>query len=232
MRNTELSILMVLALSLGLLAKAPAKNKITVAGKLGRVMAIGAESTGWAIQLDSPITIDGKQLESIEVQSRKTKRLQALLDKRVQASGTLSPSHGVERGERWVLVVSSIGELPAATQASSFNLQGSEWRLEDLAGTSVIDNAEATLTFPEAGRVAGRGSCNRFFGTAEVSGDLLKLGPLGSTRMSCPEAVINQETKYLQALQAAERFEWKDPYLVIYCKGSEKPLRFTRISTH
>jgi heat shock protein HslJ len=47
--------------------------------------------------------------------------------------------------------------------------------------------------------------------------------------MACPEAVMNQETKYLDALQAAERFEWKAPYLLIYCKGFEKPLRFTRM---
>ncbi len=42
---------------------------------------------------------------------------------------------------------------------------------------------------------------------------------------------MNQESKYLEALQAAERFEWKDPYLLIYCKGFEKPLRFTRMAT-
>jgi len=48
--------------------------------------------------------------------------------------------------------------------------------------------------------------------------------------MSCPEALMNQEKEYLQALQAAERFDWKDHYLLIYCKGFEKPLRFTRMS--
>jgi heat shock protein HslJ len=46
----------------------------------------------------------------------------------------------------------------------------------------------------------------------------------------CPEAVMNQETKYMNALQTAEHFEWKDPYLLIYCKGFEKPLRFTRMT--
>jgi heat shock protein HslJ len=50
------------------------------------------------------------------------------------------------------------------------------------------------------------------------------------SRMMRPEAVMNQEMKYLNALQAAERFEWNDPYLLIYCKGFEKPLRFTRMT--
>jgi len=71
----------------------------------------------------------------------------------------------------------------------------------------VIDNVQATLAFPEAGKVSGNGSCNRFFGPAEINGNAVKLGPLGSTRKACPEAVMNQETKYLNALQAADRFE-------------------------
>jgi heat shock protein HslJ len=92
-----------------------------------------------------------------------------------------------------------------------------------------MDGVQATLTFPEVGKIAGNGSCNRFFGPGEISGATIKLGPLASTRMACPEAVMNQEMKYLAALQAAERFEWKDPYLLIYCKSFGKPLRFTRL---
>ena len=41
--------------------------------------------------------------------------------------------------------------------------------------------------------------------------------------MACPEAVVSQEKKYLKALQAANCFEWKDPYLLLYCKGFDKP---------
>jgi heat shock protein HslJ len=120
---------------------------------------------------------------------------------------------------------------PPVVPAGSFSLSGSEWLLEDLAGSGVIDQIQATLSFPEAGKVAGNASCNRFFGPAEISGKNIKLGPLGSTRMACPEAVMNQETKYLNALQAAERYEWKDPYLLIYSAGFNKPLRFTRLES-
>jgi heat shock protein HslJ len=112
-----------------------------------------------------------------------------------------------------------------------FSLSGSEWVLEDLGGHGVIDRVQATLSFPETGKVGGNSSCNRFFGPLEMSGDHIKIGPLGSTRMACPEAVMKQETKYLAALQAANHFEWKDPYLLVYSKGWEKPLRFTRLAT-
>jgi hypothetical protein len=36
-------------------------QKLTVTGKLVRVMAIGAESTGWSIELESTITVDNKK---------------------------------------------------------------------------------------------------------------------------------------------------------------------------
>jgi heat shock protein HslJ len=207
---------------------------MTVTGTLTRVMAIGGESTGWTIQLDSAVAVDGKQVHSIEVDSRKTRRLEKLENKHVEATGLLSHRHGVETGERIVLVLSSIKEAQAAgpvpAKTKSLSLTGSEWLLEDLGGLGVIDNIQATLTFPEARKVAGNGSCNRFFGPADVSGDAIKLGPLASSRMMCPEAVMNQEMKYMNALQTAEHFEWKDPYLLIYCKGFEKPLRFTRMT--
>jgi heat shock protein HslJ len=230
----QLCAWLILAVFGGHLQAQTPERQTTVTGKLGRVMAIGGESTGWAIQLDSETTIGGKRVDSIEVDYANTERLQKLADKHVKATGTLSHRHGVEAGERLVLVVSSMKEVKATTQPKSaksaaFDLTGTEWLLEDLGGAGVMDNIQATLTFPEAGKIAGNGSCNRFFGPAKISGSAIKLGPLGSTRMACPEAVMNQETKYLDALKAAERFERKEPYLLIYCKGLEKPLRFTKM---
>jgi heat shock protein HslJ len=233
MRIARIGIGLILVLfCICMYAEMPAQ-KISVTGKLTRAMAIGGESTGWAIQL-AETTIQEKPVNSIEVDYPNTGKLEKLANSHLKATGVISHRQGVEKGERTVLAVSSIREVKAATQPVTaktvpFSLSDSEWLLEDLGGSGVIDNIQATLTFPEAGKVAGKGSCNRFFGPAEISGDAIKFGPLGSTRMACPEAVMNQETKYLNVLQAAERFEWKDPYLLIHCKGFEKPLRFTRL---
>jgi heat shock protein HslJ len=197
-----------------------AEQNRTVTGRLTRVMAVGGESTGWAIELASAISIDGKPVHSIEVSSSEIKKFKTLENKYVEAAGAVSNWHGVERGDRAILAVSSIREV---------SLTGSEWLLEDLAGAGAIDNVQATLTFPEANRVAGKASCNRFFGPAKIDGNAIQLGPFGATRMACPEAVMNQEARYLNALQAAQRFEWKDPYLLLHSKGVENPLRFTRL---
>lgn len=105
---------------------------------------------------------------------------------------------------------------------------GTAWLLEDLGGAGVLDRVEATLEFIESGKVAGRASCNRFFGSVEIDGDVLTFSPLGSTRMACAEAVAMQETKYLKALEAAERFVIDGSVLMIYSRELDAPLRFTR----
>jgi len=118
---------------------------------------------------------------------------------------------------------------PPAPTSPPLPLLGTEWLLADLNGTPPLPKVQSTLSF-EAGRVAGNGSCNRFTGSATISGDALKVGPLASTRMAClNDNVGAQEDKYLKALGAATRYAWQDPYLVVYCDGYDKPLRFTRL---
>jgi heat shock protein HslJ len=233
MRIVRLIAGLILTLSGVLLQAQSAGQEISVTGRLTRAMAIGAESTGWVLELEPAITVGGKQVNLIQVSYPKTKKLEKLANKRVSATGKLGHQTGVETGEQPVLSISSIKEAEATdatTSPAAFNLTGSEWQLEDVGGVAA-DHGKATLTFPEAGKVSGNASCNHFFGSSEINGDAIKLGAMGSTRMACPEAVMNQEAKYLEALQAAERFEWKDPYLLIYSKGFEKPLRFMRLES-
>jgi putative lipoprotein len=107
-------------------------------------------------------------------------------------------------------------------------LVGTAWRLEDLGGAGTLDRVEATIEFPEAGRVAGLASCNRFFGYFETSGASLTIARLGATKKLCPPALMDQETKYLRALEGAERFALEGATLAVYSKGVDKPLRFVR----
>jgi heat shock protein HslJ len=106
------------------------------------------------------------------------------------------------------------------------DLEGTHWILEDLANTGVVDRAEATLSFGEAGAVNGRGSCNRFAGPVTIKGDAIAFGALAATRMACPEAVMNQENRYFDALASAYRYELDGPYLYVYFGEQAAPLRF------
>ena len=69
-------------------------------GTLARAMATGGESTGWSIQVDPEITVDGKPVHSIEISYKDAQKLERLKDKRVNATGKLTHKHGVETGDR------------------------------------------------------------------------------------------------------------------------------------
>jgi putative lipoprotein len=112
----------------------------------------------------------------------------------------------------------------------SNRLEGTAWVLEDLAGNGVLTRAQATLEFADSGRVSGNGSCNRFSGGVELSGESITFGRLATTRMACLDDVGKQEATYLKALQDAERIRLGDTTLFIYSKGMAQPLRFRKTS--
>jgi heat shock protein HslJ len=107
-------------------------------------------------------------------------------------------------------------------------LWGSEWRLQSIAGQAALPQPAATLVFPQPGQVVGHGSCNRFSGAVEVEKDRLKFGPLMSTKMACPGGASEQESRYLGALQKAQRYEVQGDTLLIHAQGLDQPLRLVR----
>ena len=121
-----------------------------------------------------------------------------------------------------------IRKAAAGTPSGAAWLVGTTWRLEGLPDTPVVDSAAPTLEFPSEGQVAGNASCNRFTGTVTIAGAAITFGPQAVTRMACPEAVMSQESAYLEALAKAERFRTEGPFLYIYSAGREEPIRFFR----
>ncbi|MEP0546962.1 MAG: META domain-containing protein [Rhodothermales bacterium] len=95
---------------------------------------------------------------------------------------------------------------------------GPTWQLVTL-GTDAA-GAEATLTFDSDGRVFGTTGCNRYFGTYELApSGALALSNVGSTRMACPPAEMTQETRFLDALNGAERVVVEGDRLMLTASG-------------
>ncbi len=93
-------------------------QKITLVGTIHRVMAIGAESTGWMVQVDSETIIDGKPISSIEVSdSRKPKQLEDFENKRVKIAGKVVYRHGVETGVQPYIEITTIKANPGRDQS-------------------------------------------------------------------------------------------------------------------
>jgi heat shock protein HslJ/membrane-bound inhibitor of C-type lysozyme len=105
-----------------------------------------------------------------------------------------------------------------------------EWLLEDINDTGIIDNSHLTLSFDEKeNRLYGSAGCNRYFGNYTINGHDLKIHPaLGATMMACvAEAMMNQERRYMDLLPTmTEAVITRDGFLVLSNEKDEF-LRFS-----
>ena len=90
--------------------------------------------------------------------------------------------------------------------AAAFALVGSAWIAEEIEGRRVLDHVQSTLTFESAERIVGSTGCNRYFAPLQVSGMALRIGMGGSTRRACPPEVVDQESRFLAALDAVRTY--------------------------
>lgn len=90
-------------------------------------------------------------------------------------------------------------------------LQGMEWAVNAINGQPVGGDVAATFQFFGDGLIAGRAFCNRFNGQYQLSGEGLRVGPLASTKMACPEPLMDLEHQLLQQLGQVVRFDILSP---------------------
>ena len=84
-----------------------------------------------------------------------------------------------------------------------------DWTLTELAGQPApngYDNRPATLRFEnDSTNVSGFAGCNRITSTYRISGETLRFGAWGMTRMACPDG-MDLERRLTVALDATRRF--------------------------
>ena len=97
---------------------------------------------------------------------------------------------------------------------TEFELTDTEWWVEDIDGKGVIDMSHTTLQFLEQGGVAGDTGCNRYRGSAEVSGTSISFGPMAGTRKACAPSLMDQEMKFYQAIAKVVSWEVADTGLL------------------
>ena len=110
----------------------------------------------------------------------------------------------------------SVGLMPQAVSGADM-LAGSEWGPEGQGSVFV--------RFEGGGKLAGNGGCNRFFGQYRLGDDgAIKNGPLGAMRKHCGDVVMEIETGFLAALEAAVRCERTTGRLRCYGPAGEQLL--------
>jgi heat shock protein HslJ len=89
------------------------------------------------------------------------------------------------------------------------------WVVEFIGERPVIDNSPAYIEFAEEGRVGGNSSCNRFTGAYVLSGSSLTFSKLASTKKMCFGALMEQETRFLAALERVAKVQMQNGLLVL-----------------
>ena len=99
----------------------PVEGTVEATGKLVKVMAVGAETTGWAIEFEKEVSFGGDGVHSIEVEGD-AKKFGKLENKKVTVKGNIVHRSGTERKDRMVFVAQKIKEwkAPAADRPSSY----------------------------------------------------------------------------------------------------------------
>ena len=89
------------------------------------------------------------------------------------------------------------------------DLQGVTWVLEEIHFDDPV-NLEPAITFRiDKGQIVGSAGCNSYFAAYSSDGPgQLKVSAPGATRKACAAAIMEQETRYLKALQAVTSYSF------------------------
>ncbi len=116
------------------------------------------------------------------------------------------------------------------------DLDNTQWMFvsfsEGGAGIPVISGTNVTLSFQENGQAGGSGGCNAFSTQYQAGNGTISFGPIASTKMACTsEGVTEQEQKFFDALQSADRYELAGDTLRILYVNGQNSLAFSRTTT-
>ena len=113
------------------------------------------------------------------------------------------------------------GLAGCASQPSPLQ-QEQGYALEWIGERPLIDYSHLTLVLGEDGRAYGNAGCNHWF----ASYNRISFGKVGKTRKLCAPALMEQEKRFLQALETVQRWDVSPIEQIRFWPTEGKPLRF------
>ena len=135
-----------------------------------------------------------------------------------------------------VLMACCMTQATPPSGAKAAGIEGIQWYLTEINGLPVSPMADDKHPYlsldPVEQKVTGFAGCNHFFGRYDREGHSLAFGPIGSTRMACPDLETVLETSLLSALERTRKWEKAggallllDGDAVLVRFSQEKPMR-------
>lgn len=135
-----------------------------------------------------------------------------------------------------VMLIGLFLMLPAAALGQVADpLVGTRWQLSAYgqpdAETPIIEGSTVTLEFNADNAVTGSGGCNFYGGSYEIDGETITMSEIISTMMACtPDALMTQETAYLNALSSVTRYAVASDVLTLIASDGQQ-LVFVRAAS-
>ena len=121
------------------------------------------------------------------------------------------------------LLLASFGAAQAAETAIYGN-----WVAERIQGQKVSSKVQSTLDIAKDGNITGNAGCNQYMGGMEIKGETIKVQPAGSTRMACPPAQMQQDSKFHAALGTVTSWKISKGKLILTDAKKREVLRLKR----
>jgi heat shock protein HslJ len=118
---------------------------------------------------------------------------------------------------------------PAPGEPLEHPLVNTAWRVRDIDERTALDEPPSTLVVESREHISGHAGCNRYFGGVRLDGSNITITHVGSTRMACAGPVMEQEQRFLAALQEIGYWERNaDTLLLLDWQGRQR-LRFSAV---
>lgn len=101
---------------------------------------------------------------------------------------------------------------------TGYGAAGKTFVLQSINGEAFT--ADATINFPEEGRISGQAPCNTYSATQDVPYPWFKAGPILSTKRACPD--LKAETQFFQALEKMTLSEVSNQFLILSTAEGDK----------
>jgi len=182
-------------------------------GTHGYLAVVGRRGEG-LVNLGTGLVGDRVQIRSARISGR---RIELDVVQAGPGDAACCPSQKATRA--WALGADGLQEVASEITGtlSLADLAGVEWVLTHFGWKDPAPPEPAITLVFEGERIVGSSGCNRYFSGVEAGkapGEL-KIGPVGSTRMACPEDQMALEDRYLKGLGRVVRFAFVTGRLVL-----------------
>ena len=117
-----------------------------------------------------------------------------------------------------LVAVVALAGCGSASKLKAADIEG-DWVLESFGGVSALTPVDPTVTTTltlKSGEASGNGGVNSFSGTYKAkNGGSLTFGDIAATEMAGPQAAMDQESRFFEALKNTRHFDMNEGKLIL-----------------